>query len=667
MNLKNWAKRALVVVSVAASLAAAGNARADSVVSTHAQGSDKSPVTTAPRSPTAAVGNTTLKPASSAPFAVRDVSTSSSARSGDGELRKKGSAWWLLVIAGLLVSLGIGLRVVEAWRRMPSVRTAPDPRPRRARTVGVLLADGPATPEEPLMHHDRTRPRSAPDSLAFVHGVASGDPLADRVVLWTRISGTSGDVSVEWVIAGDPDLQRVVRSGTASTGPEHDWTVHVDVDGLDAATTYHYGFRARGRHSPVGRTRTLPSGSVDHLRLAMVSCAKFNAGFFNAYARIAERDDLDFVLHLGDYIYEASNTPPKSQTPGADIGRPFEPRHECRTLEDYRARYAQYRRDPDLQALHRAHVVVATLDDHELADGAWAGGATEHRAERDGPWADRRRAALRARREWLPTRPPDPQHPERVYRAVRVGDLADLLLLDVRSFRHEPVAGPAMHEADRSMLGADQWTWLHDELGASRATWRVVASPSPFAPTWRPDLPLALHGPMRALKLMHPVEDACDEDQWDGYPAERARLLRRIAETGRALVLAGDLHVAMAVEHTHPDDGDPVCVEVVTPSVTSQNLDEKLRWTPRGEAARAFEDDFVAALPGWRWCELESHGYTVVDLSAERAVIEWWFVDTVLERCVGERLGRHMIVAADDPRAADVTGSRPELLAAAPA
>jgi alkaline phosphatase D len=327
------------------------------------------------------------------------VSTSSSARSGDRELCKKGSAWWLLVIVGLLVSVGIGLRVVDAWRRMPSVRTAPDPRARRARTVGVLLADEPATPKEPLMHHDRTRPRSATDSLAFVHGVASGDPLADRVVLWTRISDTSGDVSVEWVIAGDPDLQRVVRSGTASTGPEHDWTVHVDVDGLDAATTYHYGLRARGRHSPVGRTRTLPAGSADHLRLAMVSCAKFNAGFFNAYARIAEHDDLDFVLHLGDYIYEASNTPPKSQTPGADIGRPLEPRHECRTLEDYRTRYAQYRRDPDLQALHRAHVVVATLDDHELADGAWAGGATEHRAARDGPWADRRRAALRARRE----------------------------------------------------------------------------------------------------------------------------------------------------------------------------------------------------------------------------------------------------------------------------
>jgi alkaline phosphatase D len=185
-----------------------------------------------------------------------------------------------------------------------------------------------------------------------------------------------------------------------------------------------------------------------------------------------------------------------------------------------------------------------------------------------------------------------------------------------------------------------------------------------MAPTWRPDLPAALHQPMRALKLMHRVEDACDEDQWDGYPAERAQILRRMAETGHALVLAGDLHVAMAVEHAHPDGGGPVAVEVVTPSVTSQNLDEKVGWTPRGNAALAIEAELVAALFGWRWCELESHGYTVVDLTAQRASIEWWFVDTVLERCAGERLGHHMVVPADESRVPDVTTSRPRVLAA---
>ena len=500
-------------------------------------------------------------------------------------------------------------------------------------------------------------------SFHFAHGVASGDPLTDRVVIWTRISGTSqDDVPVHWVVAEDPNLRDVVRSGTATTGPDQDWTVHVDVDGLAAATTYYYGFCFLGGRSPVGRTRTLPAAPVGAVRLAMVSCAKFNAGFFNAYARIAARDDLDFVLHLGDYIYEASNTPPKSQTPGADIGRPFEPRTECRTLDDYRTRYAQYRSDPDVQALHQQHPVIATLDDHELADGAWAGGATEHRPERDGPWLDRRKAALRARREWLPTRPPDPHDLDRVHRPVRLGDLADLLLLDVRSYRDEPVPGHALHDEHRSMLGAAQAAWLHDELGASRARWRIVASPSPMASTWRPGLPESLHRPMRALKLMHAVDDACDEDQWDGYPAERARILRRIGETGNAIVLAGDLHVAMAVEHTHPDDGRPVAVEVVTPSVTSQNLDEKLGRRPHTGHGSRVAADMAAALPGWRWCELESHGYTVVDVDHRRAAVEWWFVDTVLERCTGERLGHHIVVPADEPRVSTVAGRRPELL-----
>src|SRR5215207_4431884 len=187
---------------------------------------------------------------------------------------------------------------------------------------------------------------------AFAHGVASGDPLTDRVVIWTRVSGVSEDAPVSWKLARDPALDDVVASGEATASAGRDHTVHVDVAGLEPDVTYHYGFEAHAGRSPIGRTKTLPAGEVDRLRFAMCSCAKFNAGFFNAYARMAERDDLDFVLHLGDYIYEASNKPPKTQTPGADIGRPFDPDAECRTLADYRTRYAQYRSDPDVQRMH---------------------------------------------------------------------------------------------------------------------------------------------------------------------------------------------------------------------------------------------------------------------------------------------------------------------------
>src|SRR5258707_4391262 len=179
----------------------------------------------------------------------------------------------------------------------------------------------------------------ARDSI-FAHGVASGDPTPAQIMLWTRITQDGTDpVDVTWTIARDRSLQDVVGSGLVRASAERDWTVHVDAAGLEPGRTYWYAFRALGETSPTGRTKTLPAGRLETLRLAMVSCAKFNAGFFNAYGRIAAREDLDFVLHLGDYIYEAAQDPPASQTPGADIGRPFEPRNECVTLADYRTRY----------------------------------------------------------------------------------------------------------------------------------------------------------------------------------------------------------------------------------------------------------------------------------------------------------------------------------------
>ena len=472
-------------------------------------------------------------------------------------------------------------------------------------------------------------------SAIFQHGVASGDPLQDSVVIWTRITTPEASAEVRYTVAHDPELRNVTAAGAARTDASCDYTVSVDVKGLDPGSTYYYGFEALGERSPVARTKTLPPDDVSHLRFAIVSCVKFNAGFFNAYARIAEREDLDFLLHLGDYIYEAANKPPASQTPGADIGRHFEPLHECVTLADYRTRYAQYRRDSHVQRVHHVHPFIATVDDHEFADGAWRSGSVEHKAKRDGPWESRRAAAFQARSEWLPIRPPDPSDPERVFRTIRLGNLADLFLIDTRTRRDELVDGPPMYDPTRSQLGREQRDWLLGDLAASKATWRLLANSSVMGQTWDERLPESAKQSLIALKMIAKGGAGPDPDQWDGYPAERELIFDcfRHHPGGNIVVLSGDIHASLAIElKSDPRDPheEPFAVEVVTTSVTSQNVDEKLGWQPR-TACVAIERAIVAAVPHIRWCELESHGYVIIDLCPKEVRAEWWHVDTVLE------------------------------------
>lgn len=485
----------------------------------------------------------------------------------------------------------------------------------------------------------------------FIHGVASGDPTSDAIVLWTRVEAPG---PVDWWLATDEAGTAVGASGTVAADTEHDLTVKVDATGLDAGTTYWYGFEASGQRSPTGRTRTLPGDGADHLRFAFTSCAKFNAGFFNAYDRIADRADLDFLLHLGDYIYEASNTPPASQTPGADIGRPFDPLHECTALDDYRTRYRQYHRDPSVQHAHASLPFICAADDHELADGAWRGGATEHKPEY-GPWSERLSNAFRARREWLPTRDPDPADPDRVHRSVAIGELAEIFVIDTRSRRDEPCPGDACHDQDRSALGAEQRAWLFDGLRRSTARWRLLGNPSVFSSLFHPDLEPDLLEPLQKLKLIDPSTGERDHDQWDGYLAERGALVDLITTIGDTVVLSADVHVSLVAQVREDPwgpltDDPPVAVELVSPSITSQNLDDKLGYDMGGSADA--QARFVATHPHVQWCDFDHHGYVVVDLDADRLAASFWAVDAVLERCDGERcLAEFNVAAGADNRA----------------
>jgi alkaline phosphatase D len=450
----------------------------------------------------------------------------------------------------------------------------------------------------------------------FPQAVASFEPTRTRVLLWTRLQGAT---EADWVIGRDPELADVVASGHATTSAERDHTVVVDVDGLEPATTYWYRFVAGGERSPVGRTRTLPGDQAERFTVATVCCARYSFAPLGVYRAVAERD-VDLVLHLGDYIYEDD---------GSHGARDHDPPREAITLRDYRRRIAQIRSDPDTRALHLRHPVVTIWDDHDLADNAWRTGAKKHDPEQHGPWEERVAAAARARQEWLPGRLRDPSDPLTTWRSLEIGDLAELLLLDTRLAGRDRQAGddesPDLDDPDRSLLGDEQRRWLADRLADTSRSWAVVASGVVVN-----DLELSWPPPLRWANALLPNGYAIldgrvlHDDQWDGYPAERARLARwlhaRGEAGGRTLLLSGDVHSSWAFEGPTVD-GDPVAVEVTTPAVSSAAMGR-------------------AHLPGmWRlldraandlahvcWADVTERGYCVVDIDRSSVRATWWFV-----------------------------------------
>lgn len=501
------------------------------------------------------------------------------------------------------------------------------------------------------------------DQACFAWGVASGDPRQHSVVLWTR---TAQPAALRWELFSDAACQQQLQSGRCQSSAEHDHCVHVVVHGLQPGSRYWYRFVVEAADTPDGQaadgqaarsrlgcTQTLPdgtgtgSGAGSSFNLAQVCCARFNTGFFAAYRHIAARSDLQAWLHLGDYIYEiAEPNPGSGSLPANAICRPLEPREECCSLAQYRQRYASYHRDPDLQAVRAALPLIALLDDHDIADNQWRGGAGDHDGTVQGPWSQRRAAALQARSEWLPLRPGASR-----YGHATIGDLVELIWLDSRTERDQPVTGPAMDAPTRTALGAVQSRWLADTLAASTARWRLLATPSVLVPTWRAALPAALQETLRQLKLMHPSDDAVDEDQWDGYPAERQQLLNGLAAAPPSVVLSGDIHVSVVAQvHQDPADADsaPLAPEFVVPSLSSPNLDDRCG-RPRGSAA-AEQQALIAHLPHLHWCELDSHGYNVVTIDREAITVSYWHLDDVRDPASSEHCAARWLVRHGDPR-----------------
>ncbi len=460
----------------------------------------------------------------------------------------------------------------------------------------------------------------------FSHGVASGDPAAGGVVIWTRVTPTAEAtpgsrvgpkrMDVEWQVAADPQFRKVVEKGTAESLRRNDHTVKVDVTSLAPATTYFYRFRYAGELSPVGRARTAARATDENanLRFGLASCANYEGGFFSAYRYLAEREDLEFVLHMGDYIYEYGVG---AYGPGPEIGREHDPEHEIVSLEDYRRRYALYRTDADLQACHAMHPFITAWDDHEVTNDTWSEGAENHQAETEGEFLKRRNRAYRAYFEWMPIRLPKPTKDRtRIYRNLNLGKLADLHMLDTRQYRSEQPpnqADPAKDDPERTITGEAQMAWLKKGLTKPQAQWRIVGNQLMITP-WE-------NGEGVPFNV----------DAWDGYRADRDELLGHVSEAGvqNIVFLTGDIHTSWAnevpIDSTTYPATPPVAVEMVGPSITSDNLDE-ITGSPSRETSVLLEAGIMADNPYVKYVELDSHGYSVVDATPERLQTDWYYI-----------------------------------------
>ncbi|WP_407442083.1 alkaline phosphatase D family protein [Rhodococcus sp. (in: high G+C Gram-positive bacteria)] len=493
-------------------------------------------------------------------------------------------------------------------------------------------------------------PGASAAPAVFAHGVASGDPLPDAVILWTRVtptpdavpgSGVGPATTVQWEIARDAEFSDAVASGSVSTTADADHTVKVDATGLAPGTDYYYRFLAGGAVSPTGRTRTAPTADahVDRLRFGVVSCADWEGGYFASYRHLAARGDLDAMVHLGDYLYEyAAGEFPVST--GSEV-RAHRPSHEIVTTADYRMRHGQYKTDPDLQRLHALVPWIVVWDDHESANDAWSGGAENHDPATEGDWAARKAASVRAYHEWMPVR----REGDRLYRRLRFGDLAELSMLDLRTYRSEqarPVDGKTVDEPGRTITGKDQMAWLTAGLASSPTRWQLVGNSVMFAPLLLPPLDVRTTGALTALLGAPSSGVPFSTDQWDGYPADRQRLLDAISGAGRRNVvfLTGDIHTSWAIDipadpADYPGAGT-VATEFVVPSVTSANIDELLGVPPR-TASPALEEVVRSTNRHIRFVELDSHGFGVLEVTPDAVQMEWFFLGDRTDPSTGAR------------------------------
>lgn len=507
--------------------------------------------------------------------------------------------------------------------------------------------------------------RAASSGGGFTSGVASGEPSAESVLVWTRFAA-SADTALRWELAETIDFAAPVAGGTVTASPDNDFCCKAVATGLSPARWYYYRFIAPdGTFSDVGRTKTLPQGPTDKFRMAVFSCSNIGFGWFDAYAHAADADAFDCTFHLGDYFYEYG---PGTYPSAAEVlpGRLVQPATELVALADYRGRYAQYRRDPDLRRLHQLYPMISVWDDHESANDSWEGGAQNHQPDTEGPWSVRRAAAMKAYLEWMPVSDSN-------WASYEIGDLATLFRLETRltarseqfeigkvlSGNESPDAAMSALEAfrdgawrdpSRRMIGPDQQQWLDAGLKTSRGSgkvWQVLVQQVLMGSLSTPtelvsqagDVPPFVRERLLAGAMASRAGLPMNMDSWDGYPAARSRLLAGAQQAdANLIVLTGDTHNAWGFDLA--EGGLPAGVEFGVQGVTCPGFESFLPAIPPETMAMALRQKN----PALKFADTSRRGYMAVELTPARATCEWRFLNNVRQRGAG-MAGTHTMAA----------------------
>ncbi|WP_353104946.1 alkaline phosphatase D family protein [Psychrobacter sp. AH5] len=537
-------------------------------------------------------------------------------------------------------------------------------------------------------------------AISFDHGVASGDPLADRVILWTRVTPQrvgSYQFVVKWFVASDSQMNKVIKQGEVTTSAIKDYTVKVDVEGLEPNTVYYYQFVVGNKASRVGKTKTLPVGQVNQVKMAVFSCANYSAGFFHVYADAARRNDLDVLIHLGDYIYEYGRTttdaqgnvvPAYASEDAAAIDREVMPEQEAFTLNSYRTRYAQYKTDPDLQDLHATAPMIAVWDDHELANNTYEDGALNHQPSKEGSWDKRKLEAVTAYHEWMPIRT-NTNSQSIIYRSFEFGNLMSLNMLDTRVIGRDKQLNyvdfiksnstvgayidtaafmSATNDPSRELLGLSQSNWLVNQMQQSNAKWQILGQqilmgrmdiPAPVILNLAdPRLGLDINAYLalvnkaqtapqtltsKDIALLQQPPIPYNIDAWDGYGSARERVLTTAKSLNKNLVvLAGDTHNAWANNLT-TNDGTAVGVEFATSSVSSPGFEEYIPNPPAQVKAV-----LTQLIPGLEYINPSDRGYMAITVTPESCQSEWIFVSDILQQTYSSRVEQTLKVVAGE-------------------